>query len=183
MELDQLVKQAQKQNDEAFYELISIHKNQLYKVAYSYFKNEQDALDALQEVTYRAYFKIKKVQEPQYFSTWLIRIMLNYCTDEMNRRNKQEMKMIERDKAATMDEHLLAELEFDDLIDSLDPKYQQIIKLKYVNDLTISQISEVVQYPEGTVKTWLYKSLKLIRKQLESEGGISHVRARREIAK
>lgn len=65
-----LIKKAVKGNKEAFYELISLYKEQLYKTAYAYLKNETDALEAIQEVTYRAYKNIKKLKQAHFFLTW-----------------------------------------------------------------------------------------------------------------
>ncbi|OEH93760.1 sigma-70 family RNA polymerase sigma factor [Bacillus solimangrovi] len=168
MNIEQLVKQAQKHNDEAFFEPISIHKAQIYKIAFSYMKNEQDALEAVQEVTYRAYSSIKKLKNPNYFATWLTRITLNYCADEQKRKRKTLNKEIEYASEAA-DNHVIGNIEVERLIESLDPKYQQVITLKYVQDYTIPQIAEVIQRPEGTIKTWLNKSLRLLRKELEKE--------------
>ncbi|MFS1512843.1 sigma-70 family RNA polymerase sigma factor [Chengkuizengella sp. SCS-71B] len=170
MEIEQLVKKAQNKNDDAFNELISIHKVQLYKIAFSYFKNEQDSLEAIQEVTYRAFIKIKKLKNPQYFSTWLIRILLNYCNDELKRKKRAEVNEFET--SVQQDENkILTKIDLEKMVNLLDPKYQEVIKLKYVHDLTIPQIAEVVESPEGTVKTWLNKSLKLLRKQMKRKGG------------
>lgn len=88
MEIKGLLKKAKKGDDGAFYELMQIHKIQLLKIALSYLRNEDDALEALQEVTFRAYQAVKKVKQPEYFSTWLIRIMLNYCHDQFKKKNR-----------------------------------------------------------------------------------------------
>ncbi|NDI36169.1 sigma-70 family RNA polymerase sigma factor [Chengkuizengella sediminis] len=169
MEIEQLVKEAQKKNDDAFYELISIHKVQLYKIAYSYFNNEQDALEAIQEVTYRTYLKINKLKYPKYFNTWIIRILLNYCNDEIKRKKRMNKQQIEI-KVHQNENEFINRLEIESLIENLEPKFQEIIKLKYIQDLTIPQISQILEFPEGTVKTWLNKSLKILRKELEREG-------------
>jgi RNA polymerase sigma-70 factor (ECF subfamily) len=63
----------------------------MYKIAYSYFGNEQDALEAIQETTCRAYNNFHKLKQPQYFKTWLIRILINYCIDEKKRMKKSTL--------------------------------------------------------------------------------------------
>ncbi|PZT57794.1 hypothetical protein DN757_00095 [Paenibacillus silvae] len=47
-----------------------MHQSRLYRIAYAYLHNEGDALEAIQESTYRAYRNLKKLKEPSYFSTW-----------------------------------------------------------------------------------------------------------------
>ena len=72
-----LVEKAAKGNREAFGELIIMHQEYLYKLAYMYTKNEQDALDAVQECAMRAMISMDKLREPQYFKTWITRILIN----------------------------------------------------------------------------------------------------------
>lgn len=87
-----LVLRAKKGDETAFYSLMMNHKEQLFKIAYSYLKNEQDALEAIQEVTFRAFKHIRKLKEPDFFSTWLIRILINHCNDELHKKKRLEMK-------------------------------------------------------------------------------------------
>ncbi|MGM7684241.1 sigma-70 family RNA polymerase sigma factor [Cytobacillus sp. Hm23] len=168
MDFEQLVKRAQKYDDEAFYELISLHKMSLYKIAYSYFRNEHDATEAVQEVTFRAYKEIKKVRQPQFFTTWITRIMINYCSREYSRKKKTSLqevdKGVEDSESAT-----LTKIDLEQHIALLDPQLQTIVKLKYYHDLTIGQIADILKCPEGTVKTRLYKSLKLLKVSLAKE--------------
>jgi RNA polymerase sigma factor (sigma-70 family) len=80
-----LVKRTIEGEEQAFHTLMLQHKEQLYRIAYSYFKNQEDSLEAIQEVTYRAYKAVRKLKEPAYFTTWVVRIMMNYCTDELRK--------------------------------------------------------------------------------------------------
>ena len=72
-----LVEKAAKGNREAFGELIIMHQEYLYKLAYMYTKNEQDSLDAVQECAMRAMISMDKLREPRYFKTWITRILIN----------------------------------------------------------------------------------------------------------
>ncbi|MDN4606603.1 sigma factor [Sporosarcina highlanderae] len=78
-------------DDDAFLSLMQFHKEALLRTAIAFLKNDQDALEALQEVTYRAYKKIHTVREPAYVKTWLIRIMMNYCQDQLKRGKRYVM--------------------------------------------------------------------------------------------
>lgn len=177
MDTQSLVESAQKGDDEAFYLLIEANKEKLYRIAYSYLRNETECLEAVQEVTYRAYVKIKKLRNPQYFDTWLIRILMNYCTDELKKRKRTVYKQVDIDEypAATSEDQWIdvQRLDIESILTQIEPKYQAVINLKYVHDFTITEIAQTLEKPEGTIKTWLTKALKLIRKQLE-EGGVYH---------
>lgn len=172
MELQELVRKAKRGDEAAFYELMQLHKVRLYRIALSYLKNSGDAVEALQEVTYRAYRSIRKLKEPQYFTTWLTRILLNYCNDELKKRKRL---LVSDDLISLMGtEHQSSWLEVEDVIAKLDSKTRQVIELKYVHDFKIKEIAEILDCPEGTVKTWLHKGLQELRGQLEDKGGLDY---------
>jgi RNA polymerase sigma-70 factor (ECF subfamily) len=170
MDLATILRAAKKGDNEAFIQLFKTQKEQLYRIAFAYFKNEQDALEAVQEVTFRAYKNIKRLKEPKYFSTWLTRIMINYCIDELKRKNRF---LLSNSKAQTgsvleeKDKHIGIET----AIQMLEPKFQEIIVLKYFQDMTIEQIADHLSRPSGTIKTWLSKALQELRKHITKEDG------------
>ncbi|WP_019122142.1 sigma-70 family RNA polymerase sigma factor [Brevibacillus massiliensis] len=169
MSTESLVRAA-KHDDTAFYQLMQEHKQQLYRLAFAYLKNEQDALDAVQETTYRAYKQLPRLREPQYFHTWLIRILLNYCHDQT--KAKKRWKLIEtfREEHSHPDDMQHERVHLELAIEQLGPKYKQVIILKYFEDMTIAEIARVIGRPEGTVKTRLHQALSQLRKLLEKDG-------------
>lgn len=86
--MEDLVNKAQHGDDQAFYALISQNRNKLYGTAMQYLRNESQALEAVQEVTCRVYLKLNTLKNSEYFSTWLIRVMINYCLDELRRQKR-----------------------------------------------------------------------------------------------
>ncbi len=169
LDINILIKEAKKGNDDAFAELMDTCKEQLYRIAYSYLKSETDALEALQETTFRAYKNIKKLRKPEYFKTWLIRILINYCNDEIKRSRKY----------IAMEEHYISQVHDGDIYDSLalmdlipaiyDLKndYQEVIILRYFEDLKIKEIAYIKDIPEGTVKTKIHRALGELKSLLE----------------
>ncbi len=71
------VKRAINGDEKAFIELIEKQREKLYRVAYAYVKNEEDALDIVQETVYKAYISIDTLRKPKYFNTWLTKILIN----------------------------------------------------------------------------------------------------------
>ena len=171
MEVMSLIKKAKKGDDGAFYELMQIHKIRLLKIAFSYLRNEEDALEALQEVTFRAYRSIHKVKEVEYFSTWLIRIMLNYCHDQARKKKRITDTGILENLAETVDHSQT--LEIQEALLKIDSRSREVIILKYYHDLRIKDIAEILESPESTIKTWLYKGLKALRNQMEDRSGFN----------
>jgi RNA polymerase sigma-70 factor (TIGR02954 family) len=163
-----LIEDAKRGNDDAFYQLMDGHKSRLYRIAYSYLKNEADALEAIQETTYRAYSQINKLRNNQYFGTWLVRILLNYCTNEYQRR-KRFFPLETQKKEPSVKENDDMRLTLEQAVSDLEPKYQQIIILKYFEDLTLTEVARVMNRPEGTVKTWLHKALQTLRLKIGKE--------------
>lgn len=169
MDTEQLVEKAIKGNDDAFLQLIHTFKVDLYKTAISFLRNEEEALEAIQEVTYRAFKGIRKLKEASYFKTWLIRIMINYCNDQLK---KQKRVIINEETLETIGvSENYSELELKDAMLGLDDRSREILTLKYFHDLKIKDIASTMQCPEGTVKTWLNKALKALREKLEEKGG------------
>ena len=155
---------------EELIEAMLYYKEQLYRIAYSYLKNEHDALEAIQEVSCRAYAGYGRLKNPEYFHTWLIRIMINYCIDELKRKKRQTDNIQnEFTDEVNIDENSLY---ISSLLEGLEPKYRKVILLKYFEDLTLEQISRVLEKPVGTVKTWLYKAHQKLKDLLEKEGGL-----------
>jgi RNA polymerase sigma-70 factor (ECF subfamily) len=169
----QLVISAQKGNDQAFFELIQENKGKLYRIAFSFFKNEEMALEAIQEVTCRAYLKLNRLREPAYFETWLVRIMMNYCISEQKRQKRVLPQRLDDEAAPGADSDTLLEIEA--AVARLEWKYQKIIMLKYFHDFTVNEIARVLGCPDGTVKTWLHKALQLLRQDLGKGGEKFHV--------
>ncbi|WP_066073334.1 sigma-70 family RNA polymerase sigma factor [Neobacillus soli] len=170
---EQLVKDAIKGDDAAFLQLIQLYKIDLYKTALSFLRNEEEALEAIQEVTYRAYKNMKSVKDAAYFKTWLIRIMMNYCNDQLKKKKRVVLNDELLNLQGNSENH--TEMELKDAMLGLDERSREILTLKYFQDMKIKDIAATLQCPEGTVKTWLNKALKALRDKLEGNGGDLHV--------
>ncbi|MED1205250.1 sigma-70 family RNA polymerase sigma factor [Heyndrickxia acidicola] len=164
-----LVEKAKKGDETAFYQAMLLHKEQLYRIAISYLKTEEGAIEAIQEITYRCYKSLKKLKKAEYFSTWLIRILLNYCHDELRKQKRIVLSSEMAELAGAKEDTSFIELY--EAVEALHPKYRDVIMLKYYHDLKIADIARILECPEGTIKTWLKKGLQLIRKQWTEEGG------------
>ena len=168
-----LVKKAIKGNEEAFLDLMHVHQEALYRTAISFLKNEEDALEAVQEVTYRAFKHIRKLKEPAYFKTWIIRIMMNYCQDEI-RKSKREL--VEDDLLHLIGvEENFTFLEIEEALKHLTDYERELLHLKYFEDIKIKDIAIMWKTPEGTIKTRLHKALRSLRHHFEGKGEMKRV--------
>jgi RNA polymerase sigma-70 factor, ECF subfamily len=163
------VKKARRGNDKAFQDLVEAEKNKLYRMAYLYVKNENDAIDIVHETIYKAYISIKKLKEPDYFSTWLSKILINTALDFI-KKNKKVIPFEEIDRYESSEELPIADhLDLVDAIDRLEEKYKTVIILRYYKSLHIKEIAEMLDCPEGTVKTNLHRAINKLRIDLREE--------------
>jgi RNA polymerase sigma-70 factor (ECF subfamily) len=164
LDIDNLVKRAKKGDGDAFCKLIEPKKDKLYRIAYCYTKNEEDALDIVSEAICKALTSIKSLRNPEFFYTWLTRIVIN-CS--INHTRKANILLHEAghipDSVVVKGINEADRLDLYNAIDKLDNKRKSIIILKYIEDLTIVQIAETMNMPIGTVKTYLHKALKELR--------------------
>jgi RNA polymerase sigma-70 factor (ECF subfamily) len=164
------IKLAQKGDDNAFYELISERKSQLYKTAYAYVKNKEEAMDIVSDTVYKAYISIKKLKEPSLFNTWLTRILINTSLDCL----KKSSRVVALEENANTDILKVSKdheeiIDLKVAVDRLHGKYKTIVILKYFQDMTLVEIAKILQCPLGTVKTMLHKALGELRLDLKEE--------------
>ena len=155
---------------EVLQRLIEIDKHRLYKIAYIYVKNEDDALEIVQVAVYKAFVNIKKLKQVEFFNTWITRILVNASLDYIKKRNRfiyiEEEKMLYKNPTE--------DIEYIDLykaVDNLEGMYKTVIILKYFDDLKIRDIAKVLEITESNVKNYIHKALNLLRVELR-EGEI-----------
>lgn len=170
MDTSEKIKLAQKGDDNAFYELINERKSQLYKTAYAYVKNKEEAMDIVSDTVYKAYISIKKLKEPSLFNTWLTRILINTSLDCL----KKSSRVVSFEENANTDIFKVSKgpeeiIDLKVAVDRLDGKYKTIVILKYFQDMTLVEIAKILQCPLGTVKTMLHKALGELRLDLKEE--------------
>ena len=137
-----------------------------YRLAYSYMRNEDDALDVVQESAYRAIRDCGKVKNKDYLSTWIYRIVVNTALDLL-RKKKKETLTEELPEVPVEDQY--QETELRTILNQLDHKSKTIIILRYFEDLKLEDIADILGDNLNTVKARLYRSLKKLRLNLEAE--------------
>lgn len=167
MEMTKLVQRAKKGDDEAFEQLIRSVREKLYRTAYAYVRNEQDALDIYQEAIYTAYVTIKKLKKPESFTSWITKILMFKAIDFIRKESRH---------FSTDDEEVFSTLiepeNVDDIMHAMDlsvafkyigPKVKTIIMLRYYHDLSVKEIAIIMNVPEGTIKSHLNRAKKELK--------------------
>lgn len=154
-----LIKESMKGNKESFGILIKNNKEYLYKMAFLYVKDEQDAFEVIHETVYRAFLNIEKLKKAKFFNTWITRILINVSIDFLKRKGKNQMldesTPIIKEKCEISTEE---KLDLYNAIDLLNDNYKTVIIMMYFNDMKIKDISKVMETPENTVKTYLRRA-------------------------
>lgn len=138
----------------------------LYRLAFTYVHQEQDALDIVQESVYRAMKHASSVREEQYIETWLWRITMNTAIDFI-RKNRRELVQEEFPEAGVEDQYQ----DFDTLeaLEVLSEKERAVVVLRFFEDRQIREVAEILQENTNTVKTILYRSLRKLKIELTRE--------------
>jgi RNA polymerase sigma-70 factor (ECF subfamily) len=159
--VEQLVKQAQNRDTNAFAELIRIHKQSMYRVAKSYLRNDDDVADAIQDTILTSFEKIKSLRSPEYFKTWLIKILINKCNDIL----KQKKRFVSLDEIPEKgcSDAGQSNIEFMLFLESIDDSYRTVLLLRYGECLSVKEISRVLNISESAVKKRLERSREKIK--------------------
>lgn len=147
---------------------ITNNLDKLYRLAFSYAKNEHDAEDIVNESVKRALDAIYQLEKEEFLGTWMYRIVINTASSYM----KMKSKLIYIDEV--IENTLVKEDKYQDtdlynMVMKLDSKYRIVIVLRFYEDMAIDKIAEVLNENVSTIKTRLYKALKLLKIEMNEE--------------
>lgn len=139
-------------------------REQLYRTAYGYLGNAHDSLEAVDEAVYQGFRARKKIRQPEFFTTWMTRILIRVCYRELRRRTRQQEAPVEEQGAEDYDGLPLREA-----IERLPEELRQVIVLRYFTGLTQAETAQALEIPQGTVVTRQRRALALLRMELEED--------------
>jgi len=141
-------------------------RGRLYRTAYLYLGNEADAMEAVDEAVYQALRGLKKLRQPQYFETWLTRILINECKKELRRRRHFAAREELAEVAAP---EMLDHLPLQEAILQLPEELRSVIVLRCFAGYTQAETALTLDIPQGTVATRQRRALELLRLELGEE--------------
>lgn len=166
--MEDLVECAKAGNSESFVSLIEKHKQSMYKVARSYLNQEEDIADVLQESILKCYISLPQLRENRYFKTWLIRIVINESKKVLADKGKETK--IEDIPETGIWEYGYDNLEFHELLDSIDEKYRTILLLYYGEGYNAREIAQIMGLSAVTVRSRLSRGRKKYLHLFQMEG-------------
>jgi RNA polymerase sigma-70 factor (ECF subfamily) len=166
-----------KMDEIEFLESLDDRLNVLYKIAYSYFKDENNASDAVQDAVVIAYKNIYKLKEKDKFNSWITTILVNRCRDILRRgkiitfekydESVTNIRNFNEGLYGSDYEKVENKIYLINLLNKIDEKYRDVIRLKYFGDYKLEEVSTILDIPVGTVKSRLNYGIKKLKALME----------------
>jgi RNA polymerase sigma-70 factor (ECF subfamily) len=167
-----LVRAAQQGDMAAFEELVARHRDKVYARAYSMMRNEDEALDLSQEAWVKGWQRLKQFQGEASFGTWMTRIVINLCLDQLRRQKRHRMESIEEmgEESGGVERQMpvvtvnptsgleRAELRqrIDRALGQLSNEHRTVLVLHEFEEMEYKKIAETVGCSIGTVMSRLF---------------------------
>ena len=158
-----LAERAQNGDEAAFSTLVREARSSMYAAALAITRNEQDALDAVQEAILRSWDKLTSLRECQYVKTWMVRIAIR-CASSIARKRRPNSPLIEEIPAPKSD--LARRMDVRRAVDGLDEKTRICTVLYYLEDTSVAEIARMLAVSEGTVKSRLHRARAKLKEVL-----------------
>lgn len=167
-----LVLMAQKGDMGAFEELVARHRDKVYARAFTMMRNEEEALDLSQEAWVKGWQRLAQFQGDSSFSTWITRIVINLCLDELRRHKRQrsesiealdeetggverQMPLVETNPTAGLESQELR-ARIDEAMKKLSEEHRTVLTLHEFQDMEYKEIARVLGCSIGTVMSRLF---------------------------
>lgn len=170
MDISMVIKSIKRGKVEILLQWIDENKQKLYRLCWSYLKNESDIEDVFHNTIIKVVEEINNLQKEQAFQSWFITIMLNECRKTLRYRRKvQPSEYVEIDIKDSDSENQVERLDLIDGLNQIQEEYKELIILKYYSGYSQKEIAEMLDMPLGTVKTKLFRGLKILKDILRRE--------------
>ncbi|MDN5352101.1 MAG: polymerase sigma-70 factor, subfamily [Clostridiales bacterium] len=145
------------------------NREALYRYAYGYVKNAEDASDIFQESIEKAIRSIKSLNDVSNLKCWFYRILSNTAIDFLRKNRRVVYVDFLEEYEALAEEESYDALSLEEALDKIPASLRAIVTLRFYDDMKLSEIAEVMDMNVNTVKTQLYRALKLLKMELEVE--------------
>ncbi len=140
-------------------------QNKLFQTAVLWLGDPSAAEEALDEAVYRGLKGCKRLREPQFFNTWMTRILMNVCNDEQKRRKREQSWEVLPETAV----EAFDALPLREAIRRLPKELKELVILRYFSGFSLREASELLEIPQGTAATRERRALRLLRLELKEE--------------
>ncbi|MBQ5470878.1 MAG: sigma-70 family RNA polymerase sigma factor [Treponema sp.] len=169
-----LIKRILAGDDDSFARLMTYYKTKVFIFGKSFFKNETDAEDFVQEVFIKVYTHLHSFKGKSQFSTWLMRIAYTTAINSVNRRKEylplsDELIIADQMNISPEEQQIrkITKLAIKEAINELPEKYAVCIDMYFSYDIPYAEISEMTGYPLNTIKSHIFRAKKILKDKLE----------------
>ena len=150
-------------------EYIKENQEKMYKTAFTYVHDRDEALDIVQESIAKALQNINKLKYEEYVKTWFYRILINESLQHIKKNKRNNLYEIENleNEIADYSEIPIENIEIYKCINKLNEKIRTVIILRFFEDMKIEEIAYSTRTNENTVKSRLYKGIQELKKMIE----------------
>lgn len=147
--------------------LIENEQERFYRIAYSYVNDREDALDIVHNAIVKALQSCPGLRSPEYAQTWFCRILINESISFL-RRERRLVPLEEIPEAESAPEpERETYLDLYAALDKLPPELKTVVILRFFEDMKLDEIAQVLPANLSTVKSRLYRALKLLKLDME----------------
>ncbi|PYE49046.1 sigma-70 family RNA polymerase sigma factor [Paenibacillus barcinonensis] len=149
---------------------ITENRKRAYRLAYSYVRNKEDALDIVQDAIHKAFMSIERLNNTGSLKSWFLRIIVTTSLDFI--RKQKRVQLMDEEKLEVVlpsSQDHYADLDLARSLNELPDKYRILIILRFFEDMKIEEIAEVLNENLSTVKTRLYQGLQRLRVNMSEE--------------
>ena len=149
-------------------EYIKENQEKMYKTAFTYVHDRDEALDIVQESIAKALQNINKLKYEEYVKTWFYRILINESLQHIKKNKRNNLYEIENleNEIADYSEIPIENIEIYKCINRLNEKIRTVIILRFFEDMKIEEIAYSTRTNENTVKSRLYKGIQELKKMI-----------------
>lgn len=169
----EMVKRCLAGEAEAFRPIVERYQNEAYAHALTLLRNEEDALDAIQEAFWDAFQALSKFEPNREFYPWFYVLLRNRCFKMLRSRKRRQLAMTElAEHASFLQSNTVSLGEVRDLEEalwSLDVEDREIITLRHFDGLSYAELAQRLAIPMGTVMSRLFHARRRLRAKLQSE--------------
>ena len=157
-----------RERKESFEKLFEPIEGDLYRMAYLYLKSREDALDCVQEASWRCYKGFSGLREAEHFKTWAIRVTINCAKDILKSRGADvycDELPEPAEPSQSAEQEVLDRLSLAELLEELSPEERSAVVLRHAFGYGFHDISRMLGIPYGTAKTACYRAIEKLRRR------------------
>ncbi len=139
------------------------NKESLYRFAYTYVRNEDDALDIVHDAICKSLTNVDSLKDINSIKPWIYKIVANTAIDYIRKNSKYVIGSDDLNLEESAEYDTYEDIDLQRALDVLPEKYKDVIVLRYFEDMKISDIAKILDEKESTIKTRLYKALSKLK--------------------